>query len=544
MFLFENFTVVCVFQLLLVCRFRERQKVKDAAQKERLADLEIAVLALADERAELDEQRADLNRQSQLLETAKRIHRDGHQEQAISPAVDLPPVRLPAGQLSDLASQAMGPPVSLPQAMPQLPPHPGLSTSSAGQSAAAAAFSLPSAAFSTIHATFTGWQGNGKAAGLPLTTTQPLAVPEALVHGGMAGPGSGTTEGMHARPMPHGQGSNGFLATPGRPLSALPMHATTQATAKAQLPATVQPLAHGRGGSAGAASAMAVPSSLQATRNGSGTGSDGFEVTMYGPKSDQCMGWTEFCVFYKDRIVSMAQLLPAARADASSNEAVICNDLLCDLLTQIHAIFHKNPAVRDRVHMQPMLTSHDPMLSRKPDRALWQGVVGGLQLSRSQQLHAVQLHRYFLQHMESIMSYRRNLGKALLATCGEAITGEERHPLLQFRSYQELANKHSRALQTTLELKQNLSEETAALIEAGHGLLSRVLSPLQACSVLVGVFPWFPDKVAMMDCIVESEYLGSTMPPGISMGPAGNPITSSMSKCHSSTAWHHALPPL
>lgn len=517
-------------------RFRERQKVKDAIQRQRLADLELSVQALANERVELAAQRADLKEQCRLLSSNAQLIEDIRQDTSA----------FWTGQESKAANTSQGPlhtAHTLPAAMPPFPPLSACATHPERQSIAAAAFSLPKAPFAATHIDEVTAASSPLPQGFPQATAHHV-VPVCGSQGGaaMTSLQNGSLAANQSVPSPSTNAWDSLLldAGPGGLQGPTSVADAPNMTDPRQSLMEEQLSAHSQQGIPAVRELVPSPSvSTPPAR-------DTFEIALPGEDVPN-LKWNEFCQFYKDRIFNIGTLLPVAKTDASSNEACMCKNLLRDLSIKYRAIFHRDPLLRSQIHTQPIMTPHDPSFSRKPDRKLWQGVVETLQLSRAQQHDTLQLQRHFLQCMMDIMSQRRILADTILSSCGRTLLKAEDVASVHCSSNQGFADGHSMAMQAVDELRQNLADETMAQIQAGSGLMHKVLSPIQACSVFVGVYPWFPDKVAMMDCIVEAATSRYEPPACTAVMPAGmleadhTFVPAHKSTCRPSTLWK---PPL
>jgi hypothetical protein len=127
-------------------------------------------------------------------------------------------------------------------------------------------------------------------------------------------------------------------------------------------------------------------------------------------------------------------------------------------------------------------------------------------MTPAQKQHARDLHSYYWKRMRDIMSERHQLSLAMAATCELPPDIAQSPSAAQCKLWhqnQDIACKHSEALKTITALNKNIAEETLAQIEVGHGLFCKVLTPLQACSAYVGLYPFFPDKLAILSCVLE-----------------------------------------
>jgi len=195
--------------------------------------------------------------------------------------------------------------------------------------------------------------------------------------------------------------------------------------------------------------------------------------------------FAQYVDWYKGQVQQLAPLLVQAQFDMNSEAGRKISDIWGTLVKE-GVMWYRDESIRTRVYSQPILHEGESQPAR-PDKALWKQVTAALQLTDFQQERCRSVRAGYLSAMAAIMTERQAVNMAMqeMPQCDANI---------------QVALHTANALDAVAKLQANLKKEQVLQSEMSIEVFERILTPIQAATAFVGLYPWAPDKLAMLDC--------------------------------------------
>lgn len=206
----------------------------------------------------------------------------------------------------------------------------------------------------------------------------------------------------------------------------------------------------------------------------------------------QAMEWPEFSEWWTAQVHALAPLLPDARADPLGPIGQQVHQICRNGLIKASWSIMNSPDVRNKAYTTCLTPDADPPVP-PPDKTLWRFLVESMELTDKQRQDCRDLRSNFLEQQAEILAKR--------ATLSDTISIQGSTPDCDDNS--KMAAKHSGMLGAVEELQESLKAEQLLMSKLAYDLYEGVIDHIQVANAIVGLWPWIPDKLAILQAVVD-----------------------------------------
>lgn len=201
----------------------------------------------------------------------------------------------------------------------------------------------------------------------------------------------------------------------------------------------------------------------------------------------------QFVKFYKQGIQDMAPLLIQCQLQPDSDAAQLITKKWKQLVADAMMTYNDD-ALRALACNRPLLLEEGQPHPCQLDKADWRRLIVGLHLTAQQLQRCREVRQWYQCSIFNIMTERKQLNGKMQDARAPDLTSDT-----------QVAQYAARTLESVKRLRVNLRREQKLQTDLCYELFMKVLTPLQAVTIIVRTAPWIPDQLAILGAVAERE---------------------------------------
>mmetsp|Transcript_13335 Transcript_13335/g.40326 ORF Transcript_13335/g.40326 Transcript_13335/m.40326 type:complete len:542 (-) Transcript_13335:655-2280(-) len=203
--------------------------------------------------------------------------------------------------------------------------------------------------------------------------------------------------------------------------------------------------------------------------------------------------WEAYTAWYQEAVQELAPLLqPAQEGNQAEQERI--DFLWYEIVDVIYNCFlQEDESLRTKVQTEASISSPEAAARLAlPTAALYGQVTAALRLTSNQVAHCTRVRKDFMTAINILLKQRQALNKVIEESVPQSCDANG-----------EVVRAHSKVLEVFPLLQKNLEDERRMNSRLGLEFFKRIITPLQGAILCVGMWPYLPDKLAILTAATE-----------------------------------------